>query len=291
MTYWLIGIYAVNIVIAVGALFAFRYLAGILAGVNVKDELAHKDNFAFGLSMAGGLTALCLVMSAAVTGEAAVSLLAEATHVMTYAVSGLVLLKLGMLINEKIILRGFSIKQKIAENNLAVGTTSAVNLMAQGLIIAAAIKWVEVDDWTGIGAVALVWLASQLVLLAVTRLRMAIYKKRHQGGCWQDAIAAGNCALAIRYAGQIIATALAVTAVSNIVLYAPSLILYSVAAWLAYSLAMVVVIWLLYRLVLPAILPGVDIVSEVDDQQNIGVAFIEASVFIGLAVILKSLLV
>ena len=271
-------------------MFGFRALQGVFAGVNVKEELAHKDNFAFGLSIAGGITALCLVLSAAVTGDAAVSLVEEAVNVLSFAIGGIVLLKVGMIINDKVVLSDFSMPEQLRQQNLAAGTVNAASLIAQGLIISAAVLWVEIDSWQGMGAVALVFLASQVVMLAVLRLRMAIYRNRHNGASWQEAIAAGNTAMAIRYAGQMIATAFAITAISNLVNYLPEAIWLSVGAWLLYSLAMVLAIWLLYRLICPAILPGINIVEEVDKQKNIGIAFIEAAIFIGIAMIVRLLL-
>ncbi|MEJ2415507.1 MAG: DUF350 domain-containing protein [Exilibacterium sp.] len=287
---WMLGVLALNLLIAVGALFGFRALQGLFAGVNVKEELAHKDNFAFGLSVAGGIAALCLVLSAAVSGEAAVSLVQEAINVLSFAVGGIVLLKLGVIINDKLFLRGFSLGEQLRAHNLAAGTVNAASLVAQGLIISAAVHWVEIETWQGIGAVGLVFLASQVVMFAVVQIRIGVYRRRHGGESWQAAIAGGNTALAVRYAGQIIATAFAVTAVSNLVNFLPAAIWMSVLAWLVYSMVMVLVIWGLYRLLRPVILPGVDVHEEVDNQKNIGIAFIEAATFIGIAVIVKVLM-
>jgi uncharacterized membrane protein YjfL (UPF0719 family) len=287
---WMLAVIALNLLIAVGAMFSFRALQGVFASVNVKEELAHKDNFAFGLSVAGGLTALCLVLAAAVTGEAAVSLVDEAVNVLSFALGGIVLLKVGMVINDKLFLRGFSMPEQLRRQNLAAGTLSAASLVAQGLVISAAVRWVEIDAWHGLGAVTLVFLVTQVVLFLVSQIRILVYRKRHNGASWQDAIAGGNTALAIRFAGHVIGTAFAVMAISNLVYYLPGAIWMSVLAWLLYSLVMVLVVWLLYRLICPVILPGVNIVEEVDDQKNIGIAFIEASVFIGVAIILKLLL-
>jgi len=49
-----IKIICLDLFIAVAAICAFRYLQGVLAGVDTTKELSKKDNFAFGISFAGG---------------------------------------------------------------------------------------------------------------------------------------------------------------------------------------------------------------------------------------------
>jgi len=290
MNIWMVSTIVLNLAMAVGLIFMFRALMGIFAGVDVTDELANKDNPAFGLAVAGGIGALCLVLGAAVGGEAAASLTNEAINVLSYGLAGIVLLKVGMLINDNIFLRGFSVAEQIRDKNVAVGVVQAANLLAVGIIVSSAVNWVEVETWQGIGGVVLVYFAGQIVLSAVTALRIAIYKSRHDGDSWQQAIAGGNTALAIRYAGQVIGTAIAASAMSAMVTYIASDVLMSSVYWLGMAVAAMLVVWALYRVCVFAILAGVDIVEEVDNQRNTAVAYIEASLFIGIAVILKAML-
>jgi len=286
----MISIITVDLVLAVGLIFVFRSLLGVFVGVNVKDELANKDNLAFGLSIAGGIAALCLVLGAAVGGEASAGLTTEAINVLTYGIAGIVLLRCGVLINDKIFLSDFSVSEKIREKNIAVGTVQAANLIAVGILISSAVSWVEDETWHGLGGVVLVYFAGQIVLSGVTALRISIYKSRHDTSSWQQAIGAGNTALAIRYAGQIIGTAIAASAMAGMVSYIPGAVVTSAMYWLGMALVAMLVLWGLYKICVVAILPGVDIVEEVDNQGNTAIAFIEAALFIGMAVIIKALL-
>jgi len=43
------------------------------------------------------------------------------------------------------------------------------------------------------------------------------------------------------------------------------------------------VVWVLYRVILPVVLSRIDTVEEVDRQGNIGIALIEAAIFVGVA--------
>ncbi|MDG2392301.1 MAG: hypothetical protein P8M49_02235, partial [Thalassotalea sp.] len=56
-------ILAIDIAIAILLLSAMRFIAGLTAKVNTTEELAVKDNFAFGISVAGSVAALGIVLT------------------------------------------------------------------------------------------------------------------------------------------------------------------------------------------------------------------------------------
>lgn len=287
---WAIGILFIDLLIAVGAICALRYLQGLLAGVDTTTELATRDNYAFGVSVAGGTLALALVLAGAVSGEASAGLLGEAWSVAMYAVIGIVLLKVGTIINDQVIFHRFSLKEQVHEHNIAAGIVQAANLIALGLIINTAAHWVESESWLGVFLVILVFFVAQIVLLAVTRLRGRIYEKRHNGGTLQRALEKGNSALAIRYAGHLLSAALGVKAASGLVAYQSLALVSLVFNWLFVALLITAAISGLAALARHAVLLNIDVVEEVDEQQNIGVASIEASTYIAVGLIVSSLL-
>ena len=135
----------------------------------------------------------------------------------------------------------------------------------------------------------MVVLLSQVVLLGVTRLRARIYAKRHQGASWQQAIAQGNAALALRYAGHLIGTALVASSAGAMIESAVT----GVAVylwWLVYALLLAAALVVAALIARKAILFGVNVVAEVDEQNNIGVAAIEAAIYLGLGVVIQALL-
>ena len=287
---WAIAVLAINLSIAVAAICGFRFLIGKLAGVSTTVELSEKDNHAFGVSFAGGAGALALVLSAAVTGDAAPDLIAEALNVITYAVAGIILLKLGSLINDLIIFNKFSLKQAVHEHNVGAGVIQVGNFLALGFIIHAAVNWVESEDWQGLLPVLLVFVVAQIILLLVTRLRTQIYSRRHDGESFQHAIEAGNTALSIRYAGHIIGTSLAVSAGGNIAPYLHNEPWLSAGIWGAVAIGLTLSLSVLSLIARSAILAKIDVVEEVDDQQNVGVAFVEAVIFISIGLLLGGVL-
>jgi uncharacterized membrane protein YjfL (UPF0719 family) len=290
LNFWMVSVLVANLLIALLAIFCFRALQGVFAGVNVKGELSEKDNPAFGLAVAGGVLALCIILSSAVGGEAYVSLVSEVINTSIYAIAGVIFLKVGMVLNDKVFFSSFSVPQALRDKNIGVGLIQGANLIAISIIVHSAINWVDVENWTGIGAVAAVFIAGQLILFLVTLLRIQIYKKRNNGASWQSAIQSGNTALSIRYAGQILGTSIAVSGVAGIINYLPGYIGMAALYWFAYSVGIMIILWGLYRISLPVLLAKIDIVKEVDVEKNNAIAYIEAAIFIGWALILSTLL-
>ena len=55
--------YLVDFVIAVMLLSGMRYLAGVVGNVSATEELSQKDNKAFGVSLAGGIVAISIMLT------------------------------------------------------------------------------------------------------------------------------------------------------------------------------------------------------------------------------------
>lgn len=293
LTWWMWGIIALDLAVAGAAICVMRYGAGLLFGVDTKDELAEKDNFAFGIALAGGMAAVAVILAGVVSGEASVKWSEELGTVVLYAFVGLALLKIGILINDAIIFNRFSIREALGDKNIAAGTVQAANLLALGVLINGAIGWAEGIGWQSLLSVAIIFFLSQIVLLGVTRLRSAIYARRHDGARLQLAIEGGNAALAVRYAGHLLGTALAASSASSMVGYLPGsalefAILYG--TWLAWAVVLAVVLSVLSIIAQRVVLMGINMVEEVDNQHNIGVAAIEAAIFIGFGLIITGVL-
>jgi len=281
-----ISILAVDIVLPLLAIVAFRYIFGLLSGVDTTRELARKDNYAFGISFAGASMALAFIIAAAVGGEPADSMLVEAENIALYAVVGMVLLKVGMIINDRVIFNRLSMTAEIDQKNITIGIIQAANFLALGFVISAAIDWVETEGIEGLVSVVLMFFAAQVVLLLTTRIRSYIYARRHPGCELQMALKQGNPALAIRYSGHLVGVAIAAAGVAMLVPYETGDPLISAAMWLAASIVITLFVTLATIAARSLVLFGIDVIEEVDDQQNIGVASIEAGIFIAVASIL-----
>lgn len=290
MLSWQIAIIVINAALVIGALILFRFGMSAMIGVNAKSELDKEDNYAFGIVIAGGILALMLIMSGAISGDAQASLQNEVFSVLIFMVMGIVLLKLGFLFQDKIVIRGISLVDEVKKGNVSAAIVTAVNLIAIGVIIRGAIYWSEDSTLNGIIPVIIVYVVSQIVLTAVTKLRSIVYSKRNNGEAWHHAIQKDNKAIALRFAGQLFATALVITSVSNVVTYSSFLLLEVAVTWLLISIGLMLILWLIFKAITPIILYKINVVEEVDQQENIGVALIEVSAFIGIAVVIMSFL-
>ena len=87
-----------------------------------------------------------------------------------------------------------------------------------------------------------------------------------------------------------ISTALAVTAASYFMVYSPETIVTNLVGWLVIGVVMTLLVSLLAYIAKRIILMGINLVEEVDQQHNIGVASIEMAISIAIALILTGLM-
>ena len=280
----------IDVSIAILLLGAMRFLTGLSAKVNTTEELAKEDNFAFGISVAGSVFALGIVLTGAISGEAASSYAMEAIGMLAYGGYGLILIKVGRIIHDKVALQHLDKNALIIEKNLTIGIIDAAGAIATAIIIRAVLLWVDGLDLSTFIAITSGFVVAQTVLIIVTRLREREYAKNNQEDCLQEALSNGQLALAIRYSGQVISTALAVTAASHFLIYSPETLVVNLIGWLVFGIMMTLLVAILTAIAKRIVLWGINLVEEVDQQHNIGVASIEMATSISIALILTALM-
>jgi hypothetical protein len=281
---------AIDITIAIILLGAMRFISGLSAKVNSTDELAKEDNFAFGISVAGSVAALGIVLTGAITGENADSYLMEIIGMASYGILGLILIKIGRIFHDRFALNQIDKNAEIKSRNIAVGIVDASGAIATAIVIRAVLLWVYGLDISTFTAIVAGFIVSQAMLVLVTRLKERQYAKNNQNHSMQSAFAEGHVALAIRYAGQAISTALAVTAASHFLTYSPDTLLVNLVGWLVFGMVMTLLVALLTSIAKRLVLMGINLVEEVDQQHNIGVASVEMAISISIALILTALM-
>ena len=143
----------------------------MVANVNSGEELATRDNFAFGIAMAAGIVALALMLTGAVSGEASATFVSEIVNVLAYGVLGVLLIKVGRLVQDRIVLRGIAIQDEIKSGNLAAAFVDAANTLATGLVLRAVMLWVESDTISGLISVLAAFFFTQFLLAVVSKYR------------------------------------------------------------------------------------------------------------------------
>jgi len=281
---------AIDISIAIVLLGAMRFISGLSAKVNSTEELAQKDNFAFGISVAGSVAALGIVLTGAISGENAPSYMMEFIGMLAYGALGLILIKIGRVIHDKLSLQHINKTEQILNQNITIGIVDAAGAIATAIIIRAVLLWVHGLDVDTFIAIIAGFVISQAILLLVTRLKEHQYAKNNQGNCLQEAFSQGQTAIAIRYSGQLISTALAVTAASHFLTYSPETLLTNLVSWFVFAIIMTLLVAVLTAIAKRIVLWGINLVEEVDQQQNIGVACVEMATSISIALILAALM-
>ena len=178
----------------------------------------------------------------------------------------------------------------IKEQNLTIGLVDAAGAIATAIIIRAVLLWVDGLDLNTFIAITSGFIVAQAMLILVTRIKEKQYANNNQEDSLQEALKNGQLALAIRYSGQVISTALAVTAASHFLTYSPETLVMNLIAWLVFGIIMTVLVSLLTSIAKRIVLIGINLVEEVDQQHNVGVASIEMAISISIALILTALM-
>ena len=292
MTGQALGMLILDFAIVFAVLLCARVLYGLVAGIDVTEEMAGKNNHAVGISLAGATAGIGIMLSGVVTGTFSSTLGAEALSMVVYAAVGLVLMWLTRLIFDKVSLPSFSVKDEIARGNNAVAIVDAGNMVATAVMVRAVMNWSEGALSSGLMAVAVGYVATQIILTLTTVYRVKLFRMRNREGAgFQDVVRAGNMAVAMRFVGFQVGVALAVTAASGVAVFqAGGDPIVQGLTWGAVSIVMAVVLALLALIAERSVLAKIDIAEEVDRQQNIGVALMEVGVYVAIGLILTNLL-
>ena len=292
MTGQALGMLILDFVIVFAVLLCARVLYGLVAGIDVTEEMAGKNNHAVGISLAGATAGIGIMLSGVVTGTFSSTLGTEALSMVVYAAVGLVLMWLTRLIFDKVSLPSFSVKDEIARGNNAVAIVDAGNMVATAVMVRAVMNWSEGTLSSGLMAVAVGYVATQIILTLTTVYRVKLFRMRNREGAgFQDVVRAGNMAVAMRFVGFQVGVALAVTAASGVAVFqAGSDPIVQGLTWGGVSVVMAVILAVLALVAERSVFAKINVTEEVDRQQNIGVALMEVGVYVAIGLILTNLL-
>ena len=282
--------YLVDFIIALAILSAMRFLAGTVANVSAMHEISKNDNKAFGVSLAGAMIAISLMLMGVVSGDAGYSLANEALSVIVFGVVGIVLMWITRIVFDRLSFPGLSIHDQIMQGNMAASIIDACNMIATAIIIKSAMSWVDGDMQTALLAVLLSFFGSQIIMALATLYRVKVYARRHNGEALHSAIEQDNVALSLRFGAYRIGIAIAVTAAFTAVEYDPVAFSSVFMLWFGFALALFVILTLIAMVIRHAVLHRVNIAEEVGQQRNISVGVIEGSIYIVVGLLIAGLI-
>lgn len=280
---------AIDIVIAIGLLFTLRLMSGKMASVSTSDELCAQDNFAFGISVAGRMLSLCFVLSAAAASSEKSDFIGAALGMLLYGLIGILLIKIGRILHDKIILHRLDKEAMIKQRNTSIALVDAASSVSTAIIVSNVMLWVDGFDLNALFAIFSGFVVTQAILLTTTRIYERRYKENNQSGTFQRSLTKGQMALAVQHSGNLIGTAIVVSTASSLLRYNPVAYVSNLTGWLIVGMALTLLLVVLVLIAKRVVLAGLNVVQEVDQQHNVGVASIEMVLSIGIALIVSGL--
>ncbi len=248
--------------------------------IDVKEELVKKDNLAFSLSHVGYFVGLLLAIGSAIVGPTN-GLISDIIDISVYGLLAVVLLNISVFVTDKFILRRFSMKKEICEDqNAGAGIVEGAVSVASGLIIFGAVSGESNGCMEGLISATVFWLLGQIVLIFTAQFYNWITPYSIH-----DHIEKDNVAVGVGFAGAIIAMA-------NLIRFG---ITGDFQGWgdtlmeAGLEVAVGVLLLPVMRFFTDKILlPGEKLVDELINQEkpNVGAGIIEAFAYIGGSVLI-----
>lgn len=294
---WQWDLVGMNLAMIFGFLYLFKYSIAWLTDVSLKDELANKDNPAFGIELAFAFLSFFLVMGAASTGDDYLPLNQEIAVMAVYGVAGMVMLFLSKLVFDKVPMKSFCLREEIRKGNISAALVDGTNMFATAIIVYTYMSWVKGYDFNTVFIVAYGWILSQFSLSALSWVRAKMYK----GGKLQQAIQDDNKAVAIRYSAYKVSFAMTSLIAATHYPFDKEEMIWNASAIFLSSILLAIGITVLTFFVKKALFSTffffgskddvkIDFADEINRQRNIGMATIEAFIVLGITITIFSLL-
>jgi len=147
-------------------LWAGKFIYNCTTSFCFHEELTEKDNSAFGTALSGYLVGLAIALTGAITSSIGTSIEEGLINVAFSGVLAIILMRLSLIINDKLILHKFNIyKEMIEDRNSGTGFVVAGSSIATGLMLAGVLTG-ESEGYAGAVTDTLIyWAAGQLILV------------------------------------------------------------------------------------------------------------------------------
>lgn len=242
----------------------------------IKEELVEKDNTALAVALVGYYLGLVIAIGGVMAGPSR-GLETDLIDVLIYGPLAIILMNISRLINDRLILSRFKIRDEIInDQNVGTGVVVFASYVATGFVVYGAVSGVTLIDASGALVSTIAFWALGQVALVIAGL---VYN-------WitpydlHDLIEADNVAAGVAFAGALVAIGNVVrhAAAGEFISWAWSLELFGIE--LAAGLILLPVVRFAADKVL---LPGRSLTDEIANQEkpNLGAGFIEAFSYVG----------
>lgn len=271
-----VGLLAISFIL----FYLGKLLNDKLTPYSIDRQLTTKDNTALAISISGYFLAMALILTGALAGPSK-GFLIDAKEIIIYSVLGMILLNLARLINDKLILVGIDNRKEIIEDrNVGVGCCEAGSYIATGYIINGVLRGEETSSLisgtslliSGIITTIIYFFLAQVVFLILVRIYQAITTFNVYQRLRED-----NAAVGIAFGGNMVVMGIFLgTAVGGAATNWKSDLL-NFGLYILVGIIFLVLARLFTDRVL---LPAAKLDDEINQDQNIGAAIIEATMAI-----------
>lgn len=283
------GVLLMNLAVVLALFVSLKLFSGAIIHVNPTRELSVRDNPAFGISLSAAMLGVAIMLGGAVYGDPDETGLPSWVDVAAFGLTGIVLLTITRFVLSKIVLTNISLRQEILGGNMAVAIADAGNVIASSIIIYVVMKWVPAYTFDTVMALLGGFAVSQAFLALMTVLRIRVFARFGYGGGLQDQLKQRNVAVALKFVGQKIGTALAMSTAAQIVVFEEYSVGPILLAWAIASVIVVFVWEVLCQIAQRIILFKVDLQHEVIGDKNIAIGSILAAIYISIGLLISQI--
>lgn len=262
-----------------------RYITEYRTGRNLHQELGEHDNFAYGLSYAGTIFAF-LTIASEVFGQLSLKITSSnVINIIIVGVLSIVCIEVGRFIHDRLIMVDFDENEAINKRNLAGATIDAASVIANAIAVVAIFNWYGGHDLIELPIILFVYVIFQLQLLLLTRWREYRYAQSNQGESIQHTFKIENLAISIQHSGYLIALALSAKTTTQILVYnqqTTTANLLGFAIGTVFVMALTIIIAAISHKI---ILNNINSDVEIGHQNNIGIATVEMSTLVAVALV------
>ncbi|TKB51447.1 DUF350 domain-containing protein [Ferrimonas sediminicola] len=267
-----------------------RFSQGWWEGVSSQTELAERDNVAFGISTAGSLLAMALVISSVMPRQGNLSYLEQGLNLVMFGLVGLLLIRVSLWVNDRFAIDRIDKKQHILSGNVAMALTDASAALSAAIIIRALLEKLHRDpSLMGTVSYGLIYLASLAILTGISRWIQYLHDRKGYGP-FQQAIEQDQRSVALSHTGVVIAAALilaATVALPEAPVDEPLTLVWS---WFGFSVGGLLLLTLWQKLLSAWVMVKINPDKEIALQDNSGVAALEAAQWVGVALLLCAMI-
>ncbi len=293
---WQWNLVGMNLIMIFGFLFLFKFKIAWFTGVSIQEELAEKDNPAFGIKLAFSFLSFFLIMGAASTGDDYLPLQQEFKVMAIFGVAGMIMLFLSQIVLDNVAMKSFCLREQIRNQNCSAALVDGSNMLATAIIVYTYMSWVKGYNLDIIFVVIYGWILSQVSLSGLSWIRAKIYKSK-DGSTLQQAIQDDNLAVAIRYSCYKISFAMTSLIAATHYPFESEFMLWNASAIFLSSILLSIGITFLTFLAKQIIFStkffffkSIDFADEINRQRNVGLGAIEGFFAIGITLAIFSLL-